>query len=481
MSNKLIFLLLFQISLNMIVFPFKTAYVNQNGEINKNSKEYNVTHFGRDNFDKPLYTQIEIGNPQQELKVILSSEICGSFKIGRSTKCVYSDEYLSKYNRNISKAFNYTDIFNGTDPDFNFNNGSTAEETIYAYSDIKLENLTKYEKVGFYLGTDTNEKLCGTIGFERDDYICERMINITNYLKRRKYINNYKFMLKYNTTGEGIYIIGGELKDIISDYNENKTFKRKLNVRKAFREIEINITEIKNENDNQIIQNKTIGVFHNDFSLIFGSSLYRDYIINTTFKEYFKNGICSMKIFDKDPSSSVNDKYQIIECDKEKFRENDLKEFPKLIFYTRELGSLNEFSFDYKDLFTETKYKYFFNIIFEPYEKLVWKFGKIFLKKYPINFDYDSETMEVYDSYYQKKDKEDDNKGNNEDSFWKSTTFYIIIVAALVIVTGVVGFFLGKYIYKMRKKRANELADDDYDYNTKTDNNEEAKEPIINS
>ena len=116
-------------------------------------------------------------------------------------------------------------------------------------------------------------------------------------------------------------------------------------------------------------------------------------------------------------------------------------QFPKLIFYTRELGSLNEFSFDYKDLFTETKYKYFFNIIFEPYEKLDWKFGKIFLKKYPINFDYDSETMEVYDSYYQEKDKEGDNKGNNEDSFWKSTTFYIIIVAALVIVTGVVGFF----------------------------------------
>ncbi len=33
----------------------------------------------------------------------------------------------------------------------------------------------------------------------------------------------------------------------------------------------------------------------------------------------------------------------------------------------------------------------------------------------------------------------------------------------------------------MRKKRANELADDDYDYNTKKENNEGTKEPIINS
>ena len=58
---------------------------------------------------------------------------------------------------------------------------------------------------------------------------------------------------------------------------------------------------------------------------------------------------------------------------------------------------------------------------------------------------------------------------------------YIVIAVALVIITGVVGYFLGKYINKMRKKRANELVDD-YDYNAKTDNNnEETNKEIINS
>ena len=477
--SKIIIFLLFQTSINMLIFPFKIAYVNHNGEINKNSKEYNATHFGRDIFDMPLYTEIKIGNPSQSLKVILSSEFCGSFKIGNSTKCINSEEYLSNYNRNNSKDFNYTDRFKGIDLDFgNKNNGSTAVETIYAYSDIKLEKLIKYENVGFFLGSDTNDKLCGTIGFQRDDLICERIINITYYLKKRKYINNYKFILKYNTTEEGMYIIGSELKNIINDYNENKTFKRKMNMRKALKIIEINITEIKGENDPQSIQSDTKATFKNDFSLILGSQAYHDYIVNTTFKEYFKKGICFQKIFDKDPSYISYYKYLIIECDKEKFGENDIKKIPKLFLYTREHGSLNEFSFDYNDLFTETKYKYFFNIIFEKYKKDDWIFGKIFLKKYPINFDYESQTIEVYDYYYEEKHDKKDDGGNNGDN--NDMVLYIVIAATLVIITGVVGYFLGKYINKMRKKRANELVDD-YDYNAKTDNNEETNKEIINS
>ena len=154
---------------------------------------------------------------------------------------------------------------------------------------------------------------------QRDYLKCERIINITYYLKKRKYINNYKFILKYNTTEEGMYIIGSELKNIINDYNENKTFKRKMNMRKALKIIEINITEIKGENNPQSIQSDTKATFKNDFSLILGSQAYHDYIVNTTFKEYFKKGICFQKIFDKDPSYILYYKYLIIECDKEKF------------------------------------------------------------------------------------------------------------------------------------------------------------------
>ena len=116
-----------------------------------------------------------------------------------SKLCVYSDEYLSYYNRNNSEDFNYTSQYKGTDPDFDFNNdASTAIDIIYTYKDIKLNNETQLKNVAFYLGTDTNDKLCGTIGFEKDDLICERIINFTSYLKKQRYINNYKFIRKVN-------------------------------------------------------------------------------------------------------------------------------------------------------------------------------------------------------------------------------------------------------------------------------------------
>ena len=479
MVTKIIIFLLFEFTINMVVFPFKTAYVNRNGEITQDSKEYNSTHFGFDNFEMPLYTEIKIGEPPQIVKTILTSETCGSFKIGISKKCVYSDEYLSYYNRNNSEDFNYTSQYKGTDPDFYFNNdASTAIDIIYTYKDIKLNNETQLKNVAFYLGTDTNDKLCGTIGFLKDDLICERIINFTTYLKREHYINNYKFMTKYNSSNEGYYIIGGKLKDIIENYDENKTFTKKVNVGVAKRVWEINIDNIKVENDDDPIQKETVGIFENDFSLILGSHYYKDYL-NNTFKEYFDNKICSFNLFDKDSSTITYDKYYIIECNKEKMGIDDLKKFPKLILYTREYGTLNKFVFDYNDLFTETKYKYFYNVIFDKFKKDNWIFGKTFLRKYPINFDYESQSIEVYDNYKEEPEP-DDGGGNNNPNNPKekdNTALYIIIIAGLVAVAGVVGYFLGKYINKMRKKRANELVDDDYEYNPITRQTTDSIEP----
>ena len=487
MSKIIIIILLLELATNMIVFPFKTTYVNKNGNISKDSIEYNTTHFGNDNFEMPLYTQIKIGNPPQNLTIILSSDTCGAFKIGNSTKCVHSDEYLSYYNRSLSNDFNFTNVYNGTDSEFDIHKkGQTAEDTLYAYSDPKLENITQFKGIGFFLGPDTTDKLCGTIGFKKDELICSRILNITTYLKERDYINNYKFIIKYNSTEEGSFIIGSDFKDIISDYNENKIFAKKVNLREGLREWEINIDEIKVENSDMIIDNSTTGIFLNDFSLIMGSKFYRNYTVEVLFKDYLDQGICSFNLYDKAPSLITYYKYQIIECDKGRFGPEDIKKFPKLLIRTRELGTLIEFSFDYNDLFTETKYKYFYNVIFDYFGYEKWQFGKVFLKKYPINFDYDSGMIEIYDYYY--KDKVDPidptdptNQGNNGEEKPDHLVLYIIIIVILVIITGVVGYFLGKYINKIRKKRANELIDDDFDYlpesarDTKQDENQEIK------
>ena len=461
MSKILIFLFFFKFVIPMVVFPFKTAYINKNGQITKDSPEYNVTHFGNDNFDMKLYIDLKIGNPFQKVKIILSSELCGSLKIGKSKYCIESDEYKSYYNRNYSEDFNYTDQYNESDSDFDFNKpGRTAIDTIYAYSDLKLTNELQYEKIGFYLGTDTKDKICGTMGFEKDDLLCSRILNISDYFKTRKYINNYKFMIKYyNTTEEGLYILSGELKDIINDYNETNAFSLKVNAGQSHL-WQFTITQTKIENKNGTVETNRNAVFDNDLSLIRGTEAYLNSINDTYFKEYIEKGICSLNLYDADPSSSVHGKYLIYECDKGKFGQSDLEKFPKLYLGVREMGTLYEFVFDYKYLFTETKYKYFFNIIFSRFE-YQWYFGKLFLKKYSINFDIKSQMIEIYDNDIIEDIKPIPYENGNDESNYLA--LYISLIVVLIAIAAVVGYFLGKYINKMRKKRANELLDD-YDY-----------------
>ena len=119
-------------------------------------------------------------------------------------------------------------------------------------------------------------------------------------------------------------------------------------------------------------------------------------------------------------------------------------------------------SLDYNDLFTKTKYKYFFNIIFEKNIIRKTELGNIFLKKYLINFNLDSKMIEIYDEY-SNDDIEGNNKNENDtkkNPDRNNNKLYLVIT-----ITGILGYFLGKYLNKIRKKRAIELIDDEYEYN----------------
>ena len=443
-----------------MVFPFKQALENKNGAITIDTKEYNGTHFAKDYYSTKLYTEIKIGNPIQKVKVLLAGELC-AFKIGKSTNCIYIDKYLSYYNRNKSNDFTYTPKCSMTDMEFNDELGSTAEDTLYAYTDTKLEKEEVFKSVGFFLGSDTNEQLCGIIGLENDNIICDRIYNIVKDCKEKEYINNNKYILKYNNSiNDGVFIIGAEFKDVIDNYNENYTFSLQLTnrVRTYMFGVEINKAKLGEENDT--IDTNIPGQFNNDFSFIIAGPKYLEYFSKLFFKKYFDKKICRTNSYNHDPKLVFSEKYNVIECDKDKFKENDLQKLPKFYLYLGEYFEEKKLFFDYKDLFTETKYKYFFNIIFDNTTRSRIDLGKIFLKKYLVNFNFDGKVIEIYDPYIPNE------KNKNEKDY---TVLYIIIIIFLFIITGVVGYFLGKYLNKMRKKRANEL-NDDYEYKAETEN-----------
>jgi hypothetical protein len=94
---------------------------------------------------------------------------------------------------------------------------------------------------------------------------------------------------------------------------------------------------------------------------------------------------------------------------KKYFDKNDLENFPLLILLSFDANVKLEF--DYKDLFTETKHKYFFNIIFSVYNTDNWVLGKIFLQKYLILINSQENLIKIY--LDNNKEIIDDNNTNN--------------------------------------------------------------------
>ena len=82
--------------------------------------------------------------------------------------------------------------------------------------------------------------------------------------------------------------------------------------------------------------------------------------------------------------------------------------------------------------------------------------------------------IEIYDENPQNYIDNNNQKGKDEnknDNINSNMYIYIIIALFAIIITGIAGYFLGKYLNKIRKRRANELVDvEEYEYSSKTKN-----------
>ena len=447
---ELFFLLIWlDLSLSMIVLPFKTVYVNKNGQIDKNSKEYNSTHFMNDYFNASLYTTIKIGNPSQEMKVMLTYQDCG-FIIGQDKKCANDAQYLSQYNSHKSTDFSYTDLY--TIPvGYEFDEGCSAVDSMYLYKDLNKKNYENIKKVDFYLGSDTNAPICAIIGFKMDqsDSYC-RNLSFINNLKARKTIDNYNWIIKYESNNEGSIIIGANMKDVIPNFNEQYAYRVYSRLIGGTYPWSFNIDEmIVGNKDASFTGNDRWIEIDNDFSFLVGNNEYNKYIHEKYFNDLIAQNICT----ETEWYHEYNRYYNIIECDKEKIKKEFIDNFPSISFINKDLTA--PIIFEGKELFTETKYKYFFNVMFAKYGAGLWIFGKLFLKKYFVMINLNQKLIEIYIN------KEE---SNMEKSSTSLKTFLMIFgVIVLLCITGVLSYILGKKLNQIRKKSANEL-DDEYEY-----------------
>ena len=123
------------------------------------------------------------------------------------------------------------------------------------------------------------------------------------------------------------------------------------------------------------------------------------------------------------------------------------------------------FNLTYNDLFIKLNNKYYFLIVFNNKISQEWVLGELFIKKYNIIFDENSESISLY-TYFtsnkKKKDKKDENNGTKGNNSLLKTLIFIFFCSTIIL-----SILLYNFILKFpRKKRANEL-DETFEYNSK--------------
>jgi len=137
----------------------------------------------------------------------------------------------------------------------------------------------------------------------------------------------------------------------------------------------------------------------------------------------------------------------------------NFKKMKNLYFYNKELDY--NFEFTYKDLFfyNELDKNYYFLIKFETSHSNRWLIGEFFFKKYQLVFNQEKRKIGIYTGDL-------DNSKTLNQSWLSSNKWYIILIIFLVILLIVISILAYLYIKSIskRKKKANELDDDDYEY-----------------
>ena len=159
--------------------------------------------------------------------------------------------------------------------------------------------------------------------------------------------------------------------------------------------------------------------------------------------------------------------YTYFYCKKDKKVQNKLNEIITPIYFYS-----NDFNYTFEitpnEILKEKGDYIFIQILLNDVSSR-WSLGKMFSSKYKFIFNQDNKQIGFYKKI-NNTNKEHKEENTNSDS---TTLIWIISgIVALGVILILLGYFLGKYVNKVRKKRANEL-NDEYDYvqDKKNENN----------
>ena len=465
---------------SIVIFPFKSIpspyLIDYKKDKNKNTS--NSSEFFDNNYIFKLLTVLKLGTPPQD--IISPIEL-------------YSDYFSIK---NIQEKELYKDIINNKgykyEESLSFQNISNysiqdyiGEDDLYLYTninDIKLNKFLCLHNIKFDINilnikksnNKNNKYYTLSIGMNLND---ENLSNFMGQIYNRNYINSFIFSFIYNDEKndnndiikgyDGMIVIGNyphkilpeKYKDTnyVSFYSNQPKIMFLTNFYLSFDEI------IMSYNDNKIINKKDRAILCLNSGLILGTEEYRDFVEQNFFEKYYKLNICDKYITKTD---SIED-FIIISCN---YNIHDILKsegFPILYFHMKSKNIIFEFS--YQDLFKKVKNKYYFLIAFETKNKGIWRLGKPFLSKYSFVYNGEAKTIGFYQHIKNDSNTDDNIKNNNDNGLlklgFKNIFIFIILLIIFIALIAFISFRYGKKINFVRKKLANELNDDDFEYN----------------
>ena len=443
------YLVLLNIINSLVVLPL----YHQTKKINISSSFEFINNYMNNN----LYTIIQMGNPKQNIEMIITEEDI-VFSI-RKTKCLLKEYYFDK---NKSQTFK-----NLTKGKGRFYESSEAEDTFFFYKNytnienniIKVDNLKfvfENEKKADYKEILKYNCALLSLNLFRNN-IANNDYNFILELKKLDIIDNHAWSIKHineldnnniNPNLEGYLIIGDYPHIYEKDKYDIINMRSSLNNmnEKGWNLLFKNIT-ISNDT---ILTHYMSGIISFSNSYIIGTEEYKSRISIIFFNQYVQKGIC----FEDNTVSH----YFLYYCLKNKFNKKDINTFPDLNFFHAEFNYTFKFTKD--DLFLETNNFYYFLIVFDRYDYKSWTFGKLFLKKYQLVFEHVSKKISLYTNKIEKKEIKEKN------IYINNNTVLIIVLVSIACFSFIIGLVIGKikFSFKKRNKRANELDNENEDY-----------------
>ena len=466
---------------NYIYFPLK----RRDNTYLKNLK--NITDIMKFIYLEPLITELNIGNPEQKVNIIFR------------TDCTYI--YLTSNKHNTTKkdqASNFMQLKYGDFKYFNEDNSTSIkyyEKNFdfhrYAYNNQFFSKcISENVKINNH-NIELDLMLSNSIELEESGAICLQLENTSSVLqftpslpvllkKNYSLIDNYRWFVYYGQNNEKDYLVMGTTVDKFKDPEtgkkvypsldfENDFFNvnDELDVHKAAMTINFDqiylLSETNKEKEEFEDEKNLKGKLIYNIGFIVGTINYSQYIEKNLLGIYLELNKCYKGIFSQRPNL-VGEEYTYYYCDDSLY--NNIKaSFKKIIFKQVSLSKKFELTFD--DLFLRLNGYLIFLVIFSTHQHKNWDFGTPFLKKYQFDFDFQNKKVGYY---HVERINTNLEMFPTQNNFLKYTLL-ILLILILSIVLVILGIYIGKNSFSKRKKRANELDDDDYEYEKKEGNN----------